>query len=66
MKKYLINLPSLSLMVTVATLGLPAKNPIGSAVELILSMKFSLLSSKISSNIEILNEAVVIPTGIMT
>ena len=66
MKKYTINLPSLSVMVTVATLGLPAENPLDSAVELIVSMKFSLLSTSESSNIEILNEAVVIPTGNMT
>ena len=63
MKKYPINLPSLSVMITVVTLRLPAKNPMGSPFELIVSMKFSLLSSSGSSNIEILNEVVVIPTG---
>ena len=65
MKKYPINLPSLSVMLTVAS-SLLTKNPMGSAVELIVRMKFSLFSSKVSSNIEILNETIVIPTGNMT
>ena len=53
-------------MVTVASPGLPRVTSLGSAVSLIVSIKFSGPSNISSSFIEILNVAVVCPARIVT